>query len=111
MIDVLIVRPDGTAEVKSVGAQVKAISKIVGGYVTQVRLTRGVVLCDEDGRPKHLPLNPLATRMAKAAGWAAMNDALYGTVVFCTTGPTDWTSVTPELILLARQAGALKDEG
>ena len=57
------------------------VQKMIGGYVEIVHLNGDdILLCDEEGRLKLLPINSMATEKAKAMGFKG--DVLVGDVLF-----------------------------
>jgi hypothetical protein len=64
------------------------IRRLVGGYVAPVRLSDGSTMyVDEDGGPRHLPLNPIATDVCGLAGRIDLeHEGIVGDVVI--VGPT-----------------------
>ena len=68
----------------------KVIKTEIDGWLEGIGPNRGDLpwsgYCDEEGKLKHRPINPVATKLAYAAGWHT-GDVLCGTVVFL--GPVD----------------------
>lgn len=57
------------------------VQEMIGGYVEIVYLNGDdILLCDEEGRLKLLPINSMATEKAKAMGFNG--DVLVGDVLF-----------------------------
>jgi Domain of unknown function (DUF3846) len=57
------------------------------GYLEGIRGDGWFAYCDEEGKLKGLPVNLLATGIARTHGWRAGDDMLCGPVVFL--GPPD----------------------
>ena len=74
-----VIKADGTKEQKSVTTLEQA-REVIGGYVTPLWLPDGetVLLADEDGLPKRLPINDVASILA--------HTMLVGTVVVLDAG-------------------------
>lgn len=54
---------------------------LVGGYIEMVPLSGQIIVCDEEGLLKGLPVNKRATIVARALGWSG--DSFVGNVVIC----------------------------
>lgn len=75
-----LIQPDGTTqEVQPQGKclTLRELQRLVSGYIQFIHLADGRWLAvDEDGKPKHLPINVQATAMAALPG-----DFIVGTAV------------------------------
>lgn len=62
----LVIAPNAEKQITEVfRADLKNLQELVGGYIEPVRLhDNGVMLVDEDGLMKGLPLNPMASVIA-----------------------------------------------
>lgn len=105
MIKALIVHPDRTVEHTSlVGDLASLRDAIGGGWLEGVGASLGADwfgYCDEEGKPKGLPINALATDIAHQLGWP-VDDALRGAVVFVGQGADgDEADVPQRVVLLA----------
>lgn len=86
-----MIRPDGVAEVVETRTDLASMRALIGGgWLEGVGATiesSWHAYCDEDGKNKGLPMNPVATVLAQRLGWPT-GDVLCGTVVFLgTDGP------------------------
>jgi hypothetical protein len=81
-VRVLIVRPDGEAEVRRIEATLDAWIEVVGGYLQVVTIAGipGAFYCDEEGRLKGLQPNIAASVFVRALGCTV--GPLVGPVVF-----------------------------
>lgn len=74
MITYTVMGTDNVATPKQAAKlTLELMQKEVGGFVATVRLKDQVLLCDEDGLPRRLPVNQLASAIA--------GQQLVGTVV------------------------------
>lgn len=95
-----IIETNGSITIKNVGEN--EINPIVGGYIEFIPFGKdAIAYCNEEGKMKRLPMNPLATRLARDRKIGLMrDDYLVGTIVIF--GPGDGeggeSDVTPELI-------------
>lgn len=62
--------------------QFKELSRLVGGFIEIIPLSRGLIMVmNETGKLKNLPVNAEATEMAKE--FIQPTDTINGTVVVC----------------------------
>jgi hypothetical protein len=77
-----VLRPDGTRSVIEGKPDLQTLQALVGGYIERVgRLSHYEVFCNEDGKPKGLPVNYSATLLCYSLGWP-VGDHLVGDIVF-----------------------------
>ena len=91
---VLVVKPEQRPEEKEIDDSLKAMQKIVGGYIQPIHLDDSVVLiCNEEGKLMNLPPNRgLRDKNGQ------MYDIVFGTFFLC-GAPADsdhFISLTPE---------------
>ena len=91
-IKVLIKQPQEPAgHIIRIDNTLKALQRIVGGYIETVTITDGVVLiCNEEGKIRDLPVNCTV---------AGIPDRLYGTVIIAGTEGDEFTDI-PDFITL-----------
>lgn len=74
-ITAILISPDGSAENITLSPEINSIWKTVGNWVEVVIPSKDSptkswrAYCDEEGRMKGLPENPVGTRLAKDLGW------------------------------------------
>lgn len=114
----LIIDPDGPARVEQVPAGWPALREVLGGWIIRIGGRRDgepwVALLDEDGGPKGLPRNRLATALALALGSPVRQPGgLVGRVIFLGLGRNGKTETdVPEPVLRhARVIGVLAAAG
>lgn len=80
----LMVRPDGDASAVTLEATLETLrAAIGGGWLEAVIGPDWFAYVDEDGKAKGLPVNGVATRLARAIGWGGQpGDYLSGPVLF-----------------------------
>jgi hypothetical protein len=86
-IQVLVIYPDDTYELRTIEQDIDTFQALVGGWVEVITTDYAVFWCDEDGDDKKCPINTLATYLwwnlkPEMAG----ADSLCGPV-FVTGGP------------------------
>lgn len=81
-VKAVIVRPDGVMSYGDIDASLDNLQSIVGGYIEGIGGPNFFAYCNEEGKLKGLPINPIATEVA-----GFTHDILCGPVVFF--GPTD----------------------
>lgn len=90
-IQALVVQPTGW-QVTTMEPTLEGLQAAVGGCIEPVSPVEDgdwQAFVDEEGKNKHLPINLLATRLARQNGWPA-GDVLCGPAVFVgTTGRGD----------------------
>ena len=93
-IEVAVISPDGTAEKKSIVADLEGLQAAVGGYVQQLFLAPGIwAWVNEEGKLDGLPVNPKATAFCHVVGPnIAADDYIVGPMVV--TGANGNRSVT-----------------
>lgn len=75
-----IIRSTGEVEEVTLSEDIADIQKIVGGFVEMICLPdKRLMLVDEDGKMKGLPINKVATEM-----YAPQWDTVVGDVIVCT---------------------------
>lgn len=81
-IKVLVVEPDATCRIETIGNDLQGIKSLIEGWLEAVGgvLGQWVAYGDEEGNLKRLPLNPLAAGLIMAAGGAPVSPV--GRVVF-----------------------------
>lgn len=105
LVKALIIRTDGTHEVREVEATLDTISLQVGGYIEAVNGNRPGWHCyvNEEGKLYGLPRNPLADALCQRLGWTPLaGDYLVGNAVFF--GPPDEEGEetdVPDFVLLS----------
>lgn len=81
-IEALVIRPDASYSVQTIAQSIPALREVVGGYVQAVRTEHCTFWVDEDGKPRHLPINDMATYLWwKIFPQAEAIDSFSGTVV------------------------------
>ena len=111
-IQVLIIRPDDTYEIREIEQELSVLQGIVGGYVEDINTPHGVFWCDEEGKRKHYPENVLATYL----WWnlcPAMEgqDMLQGTVFVTGNSDGEWSEpVSDEVIDYFERMRAIYEE-
>lgn len=83
LITVLVIPPDQPPHIAVITPDLETLQSMVGGYIEAVRLTDGVIYCNEDGKRLGLPRNEPATTLARTTTPAVMNrrDVLVGTCI------------------------------
>ena len=113
----LILRPDGTAEIRDVEPDLTALQGLVGGYLEDVAHDRSAPLvsrhwhayADEDGRMKGAEPNVAAAALFAALGHPA--PLLVGPVVVLgETRDGDESDVPPEIVGAAVRLWGLDEE-
>lgn len=80
---VIIKRPGERAEEATIPNTLKALQKAVGGYIETVTLSSdAVIICNEEGRIRHLPYN-----------CTFCGHQFYGTVVFAGVDGEEFTDI------------------
>jgi hypothetical protein len=75
-----IIRSTGEVEEIILSKEITEIQKVLGGYVKPLFLSdKRIMLVDEDGKMKVLPINKVATEM-----YASKRDVIVGDVIVCT---------------------------
>lgn len=99
----LVVHPDGTADLIDREHEVEVWQGIVGGWVQRIPVTAGCsVLADEDGRLKLYEVNLPATALASQLGWPG--DFLVGEVIFVgDEGGNTFSDVPDDVVQVARR--------
>lgn len=106
----LIVRPDGTVEVRAVEQSVSQMQSLVGGgYVEAVTLDAAtMMLIDEDGRSKGLTSNVQATLLGERVMCAPFESPLLGQVAFVgTDGSEEFSDVADWIVQAATRPTAV----
>lgn len=89
--------------------KIEDYQQVVGGWIEGVGLGLGTMYVNEEGKLKNLPLNPVATKLARASSSIFAADYIAGDVVL--VGPADPegedTNVRDELLALAVELGAV----
>ena len=97
-IRVLVIEPGKNPEEREIPNTLKALQKIVGGYIETVALHRSVkdgeleridIVCNEEGKLLGLPKNRIIKRL---------NDIICGTFLIVATGEEDFISLTDEQV-------------
>ena len=84
----MILRPDGTHEVRKIEQNIRRLQDIVGGYVEAISTDHCLFWSEEADNLKDKPCNTMATYLWwKIAPEMEGRDVLQGTVLV--TGPTD----------------------
>lgn len=84
------VHPDGRVELYAGAVSLEEAQRAVGGYVQLVTLADGSQLyCNEDGKLRGLPRNPLATALTAGSGLHPL-DYICGVAVVL-TGKRRWS--------------------
>lgn len=89
---ILIIKTDGSvSEFKPAGKRItlEEMQKIVGGYIEMLHLdgrSKKVLVVNEEGKLKNLPINHKATLMAKS-DW--IQDIIVGDVIFADSEDID----------------------
>jgi hypothetical protein len=80
----LVVHPDGEAAAVTVDATLETLRAVIGGgWLEAVIGPDWFAYVDEDGKALGLPVNGVATRLARAIGWVGKpGDYLSGPVLF-----------------------------
>ena len=91
----LVIAPNEDRQVTDIfRAELKSLQDLVGGYIQAVQiLDGGVMLVDEDGLMKRLPLNPVASRIA--------GTQIVGTAVVVGSDGSDYTDAPQDYLNLA----------
>lgn len=90
-IEALVIQPDATYRTQTIAQDIPTIREAVGGYVQAVQTEHCVFWVDEDGKPRDLPINPMATYLWwKVQPEMESIDSFNGTVVV--TGPINPTT-------------------
>lgn len=85
---VLVIKASGERAVHQITNEMECVRMYFnGGYMEGISGNGWVALVDDEGLIKELPINDLATALARFGGWANPYDALYGPVLFA--GPPD----------------------
>lgn len=110
IIRAIAISPDGSAEVKQILSDLETLQGLVGGDIQIIVPTQdlGYQWCgyvNEEGKPRHLPVNRVANEIAELLGWEGRQggDFLVGTMVI--VGPGDGetdSSVGDDVIELVR---------
>ena len=95
MMKVLVIAPNEHREVTDIfTSEIKGLQDLVGGYVQEVQiLDGGVMLVDEDGQMKRLPINRVASRIA--------GTLIVGTAVVVGSDGSDYTDAPQDYLNLA----------
>ncbi|MBB5167228.1 DUF3846 domain-containing protein [Mycobacterium sp. AZCC_0083] len=87
-IQVLVIHPDATYEVRQISQKLQTFQEILGGYMEPVAVEGATFFCNEEGRIHDLPDNPMATYL-----WWKLSPEMEGLDRFCgtviVTGPAD----------------------
>lgn len=110
-ITALIIDTEGNAEVRDIVPDLGTLQGLVGGYLEAVagHLPSGEewhAYVNEDGAWKGLSLNPTATLLCTALGWAG-GQVLVGPAVFLSSDRGDEATVPPAVIAAASARGLL----
>lgn len=116
-IEVLLIWPDDTYELRTIDQEIRTFQNLVGGWVEAIPTEHCTLWVDEDGKDKKCPNNSLATYL-----WWNLNpamegrDVLVGTVFI--TGLSDGEHslpVPPEVVEYFHRMRAIymehRDEG
>jgi hypothetical protein len=83
---VVIKKPGKSAELAEIAHELKAYQEIVGGYIEIVPVGPSLMMvCNEEGKLLNLPLN-----------FVWNDDAIAGTVFFCSRDAEDITGLTKD---------------
>ena len=110
----LIIRPDGTAEVRDIEPDLRTLNDLVGGYLTAIRPSTDEfggwhAYLDEEGLPKGVAPNPAGTAFARSIGWAGPDPMLVGPIVFLGDADPDEADVPPEVVGAAVRLWGLEE--
>lgn len=72
-IQVLVIYPDNSSELKTIEQDLSAFQGLVGGWVEAVITDGAILWADEDGKAKDCPVNTLATYL-----WWNLNPPMEG---------------------------------
>ena len=95
-IEVVTIPVEGNLILETVANTLEAVrEKLDGGYVAQIFVSGepAVLLVDEDGTGKGLPVNPPATRLARSYGLLGGGGGLVGPVVLVGLSRGWWADV------------------
>lgn len=91
--EVIVIYPDKPTETRALTAppELESLQRYVGGWIEKVPAFDNyegkmcIVLCNEEGKLKQLPINVKATELwSKANGGVRLGDVLVGTVLIIT---------------------------
>ena len=104
MIRVVAKQPGASPRTMLISNRLESLQNRVGGYIETVSVFRDVVMiCNEEGKLKHMPIN----FFAKANGYV---DAIVGPAIFCRTNGWEFTSIEDEDIEMIKEVAAWKEE-
>ena len=93
----VMIRADGTVETVDVGEEItlRRLQELVGGYIETVSprfpvSDELVMLCDEEGKLKEMPMNELAS----ACAYLLEGDCLAGDVIILSVDHEDFVGLT-----------------
>ena len=86
---VLYKKPGEAPEIREVENDLKPLQELVGGYIETVKVGDVVIICNEEGKLKGLPIN----FFVNANGYI---DAIVGPAIFCRSEGFDFTDIKDE---------------
>jgi hypothetical protein len=93
-IQVMVIPPEGPAELVVLSQDIRSLQSIVGGYIEAVNtmydeagVSQAIFWCNEEGKLQGLPVNERATALWYALEGGPTGDRLCGTVIL--TGGAD----------------------
>ena len=86
---ILYKKPGEAPEIREVENDLKPLQDLVGGYIETVKVGDVVIICNEEGKVKGLPINFLVN----ANGYI---DAIVGPAIFCRSNKWDFTDIRDE---------------
>lgn len=86
---VLYKKPGEAPEIREVENDLKPLQDLVGGYIETVKVGDVVIICNEEGKLKGLPINFLVN----ANGYI---DVIVGPAIFCREKGIEFTDIKDE---------------
>lgn len=109
-IEALIIRPDTSHSVQTIDQDIRTMQELVGGYVKAVHTAAAILLVNEEGRERGMPINRMATYLWwKLQPEMESLDHLCGCVVVVGLEDGDLLSpVEPDLLRLYREMDGIR---
>ena len=86
---ILYKKPGEAPEIRDVANDLEVLQDLVGGYIETVTVGNVVIICNEEGKLKGMPLNFLV----KTRNYT---EPIVGPAIFCRTDHWDFTDIQDE---------------